>query len=64
MTNRFLTFTGSALAKSSLDCQLGVSYGPGEPGDQQKFDIFGADSLPAGRPIATIHFKMYFEPLV
>ena len=38
--------TGSEQVKSTVSCQLGVSYGDS---DEQKLDIFGAEHLPGGR---------------
>ena len=38
-------FPESDLARSSIDCELDVAYGPAE---NEKLDIFGAKSLPNG----------------
>ena len=38
-------FAGSDLARASVDCELGFSYGLG---DREKVDIYGMKTLPGG----------------
>ena len=38
--------TGSEVARSCVDCELGFSYGLGE---KEKLDIYGAQTLPGGK---------------
>ena len=50
-------FPGSEIARASVECELGISYGLGE---REKFDIYGTQTLPGGNAFWCQHYDLKY----